>query len=113
MKETIESINRQFDALIAKIDPLSAEMLRDRDYAVQLADCVTRSYVMLNDGMNSEHEVCCACALERDYLREAMARLELIGQTGEVDTETERFYFEFVASLWTIRRHIAAALSRL
>ena len=30
MKEMIESIHRQFDALIAKIDPLSAEMLQDR-----------------------------------------------------------------------------------
>jgi len=113
MKEMIESIHRQFDALIAKIDPLSAEMLQDRDYAVQLADCVTRSYVMLNDGMNSEPEVCCACAIERDTLREAMEWLEVIGQTGEVDEETEQFYFEFIATLGTIRRHIATALSRL
>jgi len=113
MKETVESIKRQFDALSAKIDPASAQMLRDRDYAMQLADCVCKTYVMLNNGMCEELTVCSTCARQRDYLRDAMERFEAVAQNDEVDRESERFYFGFVAQLKQIQENIAAVLATL
>jgi len=110
MKETIESIRRQFEALIAKIDPTSPEMLRDRDYTTQLADCVARTYVMLNNGMCEVLDVCYTCADERDFLRHAMERFETI---GEIDKSVEQFYFEFIERIGFVRRNIEAVLARL
>ncbi len=112
MREPVESILRQFEALLAKLDPTSVEMLQDRDYAVQLADCVARAYLMLNNGMCEAVDVCRSCAGERDYLRGAMERLETIGETGEVDAAVKRFYFDFIARLDTIRRRIEMLLSQ-
>lgn len=113
MKETVESIKGQFDALHAKIDPASAEMLRDRDYAMQLADCVSKTYVMLNSGMCEELTVCTTCAEQRDYLRDAMEQFEAVAHCGEVDGASEAFYFGFVAQLKQIRENIAAVLAAL
>ena len=113
MKQTIESIKKQFEALNAKIDPASAEMLQDKDYAMQLADCVAKTYVMLNNGMCEELEVCHTCAQQRDYMRDAMERFEAVGQTGIKDKETEAFYFEFVDRLNGIRENIDEVLTQL
>jgi len=113
MKETIESIKWQFEALSAKIDPLSAEMLRDRDYAMQLADCVAKSYVMLNGGMCSVAIVCRVCARQRDELREAMEWFETVGQTGALDGGAEKRYFEFIGRLEGIRQSLEKALKLL
>ncbi|MEJ2468128.1 MAG: hypothetical protein P8Y65_03745 [Campylobacterales bacterium] len=113
MKQTVEAIKRQFEALSAKIDPASAEMLQDRAYAMQLADCVAKTYVMLNNGMCEELEVCHTCAQQRDYLRDAMERFESVGQTGETNKETEAFYFEFIDRLKGIRENIDGVLAQL
>ena len=113
MKETVESIKQQFEALSAKIDPASAEMLKDKDYATQLADCVSRTYVMLNSGMCEELSVCHTCAQQRDYLRDAMERFEEVAQGGDLDAETEKFYFGFVAQLNKIKENIANVLGTL
>ena len=113
MRETVESIKRQFEALIAKVDPVSAEMLSDGDYATQLADCVAKIYVMLNNGMCEELEVCHTCTRQRDYLREAIERFETVAQNGTLDTETETFYFGFVRRLDEIRENIRTVLGTL
>jgi hypothetical protein len=113
MRATVEAIEKQFEALSAKIDPVSAEMLADHDYAMQLADCVCKTYVMLNNGMCEELTVCSTCAEQRDYLREAMERFEAVAQRGEVDAESEAFYFGFVTQLKQIQENIAAVLTTL
>ena len=113
MKETIDAIKKQFEALSAKIDPGSAEMLQDRDYATQLADCVAKTYVMLNSGMCEELTVCNTCAQQRDFMREALERFESIAQSGEVDAEAEAFYFGFVKRLNEIKENIQGVLSTL
>ena len=113
MKETVESILRQFEAMNAKIDPASSELLQDHDYAVQLADCVAKTYVMLNTGMCEELTVCNTCAEQRDFMRSALERFETIAQSGRVDAEAERFYFGFVERLETIRANIRTVLASL
>jgi len=113
MKKTVESINRQFEALSAKIDPFSAEMLRDRDYTMQLADCVAKTYVMLNNGMCEELTVCQTCAQQRDYLRVAMEHFETVVQCGEVSAASEAFYFDFVVRLERIKKNIGRVLESL
>lgn len=113
MRETIESVKRQFEALSAKIDPMTAEMLNDRDYTAQLADCVAKTYVILNNGMCEELTVCHSCAQQRDYLRNAMETFEAAAQKGNVTPELERFYFAFVEQLGVIRANIEKVLSQL
>lgn len=113
MEKTIEAARRQFTALQAKIDPLSTQMLRDRDYVVQLAECVAKTYTMLNDGMCEEVSVCHTCAQQRDYLRDAMESFEALAETGEVNADVERFYFDFVARLRQIVDNIDAVLQDL
>ena len=113
MKETVESINRQFEALSAKIDPASAEMLQDSDYATQLADCVAKTYVMLNNGMCEELTVCQTCAQQRDFLREALEKFEAVAQSGTLDADAETFYFGFVDRLKEIRENIRTVLDTL
>lgn len=113
MKQTIESVKQQFEALSAKLDPQSAQMLKDRDYATQLGDCIAKTYVMLNSGMCEELEVCHTCAQQRDYLREALETFEDVAQSGQVDAVFESFYFSFVEQLGTIRANIDKALAHL
>jgi hypothetical protein len=113
MRETIESVKRQFEALSAKIDPMTAEMLNDRDYTAQLADCVAKTYVILNNGMCEELTVCHSCAQQRDYLHNAMETFEAAAQKGSVTPELERFYFAFVEQLGVIRANIEKVLSQL
>ena len=113
MIQTIESIQKQFEALSAKIDPTSAEMLKDRDYATQLADCVAKTYVTLNDSMCEELTVCHSCAQQRDFLRDAIERFETIAQNGNVDADDATFYFGFVARLGEIKENIRTALASL
>lgn len=99
MKETVEALKYRFDALSAKVDPTSCAMLSDPDYTTQLAECVARIYVMLNDGMCEELEVCRSCAEQRDYFRQAMEVFDTVAQNGQIDDTLERFYFEFVDRL--------------
>lgn len=113
MKETIESVKAQFDALSAKIDPTSAEMLKDRDYTAQLADCVAKTYVVLNNGMCEELTVCRTCAEQRDFLRDAMEKFEAAAQLEKIGAETEQFYFTFIDRLDTIKKNIEKVLSEL
>jgi hypothetical protein len=113
MKESIESIREQFEALNAKVDPTSAEMLKDHDYAVQLADCVAKTYLTLNDTMCEELSVCHSCAQQRDFLRDALERFEAIAQNGNVDASDETFYFGFIERLSEIRENIRVALASL
>lgn len=113
MIETIEAIGRQFDALAAKTDPTSSRMLRDHDYAVQLADCVARTYVMLNNGICEELTVCRTCVRQRDYLRDALELFEEVARTGIVNDEVERRYLEFEARLTEIRSRIREVLAAL
>lgn len=113
MKETIESVKGQFDALISKIDPTSASMLGDRDYTSQLSDCVARIYVMLNSGMCEEVTVCQNCAEHRDYFRQAMEVFEAAAFTGNVDSDVIDFYFDFVRHLRSAQQKIDEVLSSL
>lgn len=113
MKQTIESVKQQFDALSAKVDPRSVQMLKDRDYATQLSDCIAKTYVMLNNGMCEELEVCHTCAQQRDHLRDALERFEAVAQNGQVDAAFESFYFSFVEQLKTIRANIDKVLAQL
>lgn len=99
MKETVEALKHRFDALSAKVDPTSCTMLRDPDYTTQLAECVANIYVMLNSGMCEELTVCRNCAELRDYLRQAMEVFDTAAQSGKIDNDLERFYFDFVGRL--------------
>lgn len=113
MRATIEAARRQFEALLAKLDPTSTQMLHDRDYVAQLSDCVARTYTMLNDGMCEEATVCHSCAGQRDYLRDAMETFDTLAESGEVDAQTEVFYFDFVTRLRQIVTNIDEVLTRL
>ncbi|GEM_PF-2790200 len=113
MIETVESIRKQFEALAAKVDPASTEMLRDRDYATQLGDCVAKTYVMLNNGMCEELTMCRTCAQQRDYLRDVMVMFEEVGRSGVVTPRIEQRYFHFVEQLEEIRGNIAQVLAQL
>ena len=113
MIETIESIKKQFAALAAKVDPASTDQLADRDYTAQLADCVAKTYVMLNNGMCEELTMCKSCAQQRDYLRGVMEMFEEVGESGEVTDEVRRQYFRFVEQLREIETNIERVLSQL
>lgn len=113
MRATIEAARRQFEALLAKLDPTSTQMLHDRDYVAQLSDCVARTYTMLNDGMCEEATVCHSCAGQRDYLRDAMETFDTLAATGKIDAATEAFYFDFVARLGEINANIGRVLQQL
>jgi len=113
MRATIEAARRQFEALLAKIDPESTQMLHDKDYTAQLADCVAKTYTLLNDGMCEEVAVCHTCAAQRDYLRDAMEAFETLAETGKIDAEAEAFYFDFVARIKAIISNIDEALAKL
>lgn len=113
MRETIESIKQQFEALGAKLDPTSTQMLGDPGYASQLADCVAKTYVMLNNGMCEELTMCQTCAEQRDFLRDALERFEAIAHSGDIDADAEAFYFAFTERLGVIRSKIEQVLSGL
>jgi len=113
MFETVEAVRRQFDALAAKVDPLSAGMLEDSDYVTQLGDCIARTYVMLNNGMCEELTMCRTCAEQRDYLRDVMVFFDEVGRTGQVTPDVERRYFRFIEQLSVIRRNIRKVLVEL
>ncbi len=113
MIETIESIQRQFEALRAKLDPASTEPLRNKAYAQQLGDCVAKTYILLNNGMCEELTMCRTCAQQRDYLRNMMELFETVGETGEVTPEVETNYFNFVERLGEINANIELVLAEL
>ncbi len=113
MLKTIEAIKKQFDALAAKVDPDSAEMLGDKDYAAQLGDCVAKTYIMLNNGMCEELTMCKTCAQQRDYLRDVMEMFEEVGRTGEVSETVRSEYRRFIDQLAQIRTNIEHVLAEI
>lgn len=113
MIQTIESIKKQFDALSAKVDPASTEMLADPDYTAQLADCVAKTYVMLNNGMCEELTMCSTCARQRDELRDVMVMFEELGRTGTVTEQVREQYFRFIDQLNEIEKNITGVLAEL
>lgn len=113
MIQTIEAILHQFDALAAKTDPTNARMLLDPDYAVQLADCVAKTYVMLNNGICEELTMCESCAEHRDYLRDVLEMFDEVARMGVVDEEVERRYLQFEIKLYEIRSRIRQVLKSM
>lgn len=113
MRAAIETINKQIRALVATVDPVSTQQLRNRDYATQLADCIAKTYVLLNEGMCEELTVCRSCAQQRDFLRDTLSVFEEVARTGSVSHTVEQRYYDFVLRLKEMQANIDDALARL
>lgn len=103
MKKSIKVLKRQLDALYCKIDPDTVEMLSDHYYAVQLAECVTQIYILINEEMCDVRAACSKCASHRDFLRKAVEVFEQVVHSNEIDEQVTGFYFCFVTRLQMIR----------
>lgn len=113
MRVAIEAIKKQIQALVATVDPVSTQQLHNRDFVTQLADCIAKTYVLLNEGMCEELTVCRSCAQQRDFLRDTLTVFEEVARSGSVSYADEQHYYNFVGRLKEMQVNIDDAQQRL
>ncbi len=114
MKETIKKIERQFlDIREIMGDELDVSALEDSRYLDRLSNCIDETYIVLNQGMCEELEMCHTCAKHRDILGTVMETLNDLDSGANITDDVILELKDFVNTLDDILVRIKEVLHNL
>jgi len=114
VKQTVENVKSCFlDIKSILGSGADAGNFDDAAFVDRLGEAVSATYVVLNDGMCEEMEMCHSCAENRDKLHDVMVLLEELGSGSVADATAKARLDAFESDVDSVLERIDTVLATL